>query len=266
MNWYKIIKFANKIDIAIEKWQQSIREQLEDLVDFSMYRHQNDPQQQYTSEMAKRDLERLNQDTHQNMQRISLNIQEAISHIPNWNNSSILIEARTHDRQNDIGSQNSAEVTVGDSSGVAWGGPASFTYFDIGDRIEVDDILEAGDKDFFVGGSTIESDYFSLVQELKNPGSKMAPGKTLTLYTARPAKDRELYMNATEIPSNIFLTNDSNRASGIAVDFGARDIWQVKIDENNLLQTLDTPFAKDYQVVGGGRIPVKSIVLWSEGS
>ena len=133
-------------------------------------------------------------------------------------------------------------------------------------RIEVDDILEAGDEDFFTD-ARIQQDYFNLVREMKNPGSSQK-GRVLTLYTARPVKDRQMYMDAANIPSGLFLTNSYSRAQGISMELSGseqlRDIWRLRMEEKYLIQTLDGR-EKDYQVVGNGLVPVKRITLVDPG-
>jgi len=255
MNWYKQAQSTN---ISIEKWQKSIQDTLDHLVDFSA--RKDDKGYPYTQEMAVDDMARMSQQTTANMQKIAQNIQEAISRISNWSQSSIFVEARTYDKNNEIDAETDAEVFVGKST--SWGGSPSFTYFSE-DTIIIEDVLSAGDTDFFSDSAT-ESDYFLLVQELKNPGASSNPGKILTLYTARPTADRQIYENATTLPHGIYLTNNMDRVSGIAMDLGGsqgmRDIWQVKIDERYLMQTLDAMGSKDYQVVGE-EAPVQSIYL-----
>jgi len=258
MNWYKISQSA--ITISIDLWQKSIREYLSQLVDFSMSKP--DDGFRYTQEAADQNLQEFSKQTYSNMQKIVNIIQEAISKLPDWSESPIVVEARTYDKDNDIGAETDAEVHVGKAS--AWGGTASFTLFTGDRRIMIDDVLEGGDTDFFSSDST-QSDYFLLVQELRDPGSSSQKSKILTLYTARPVQDRQLFEGANAIPSNIFLTTDPSRATGIASDMGQRDVWQVKIDERNLVNTLDSPGVKDYQAIGkGSQVPIDSIILWSE--
>lgn len=162
-----------------------------------------------------------------------------------------------------------AEVTIG--SQTAWGGTPSFTMF--GDfqnntlnKIEIDDILEGGDTDFFTDPK-IQSDYFNLVAELKNPGrSQKELDKVITLYTARPIQDRKIYMNAQTIPPNIFLTNSYQNAVGLAQDYGKRDVWRVRIQQRYIIQTLDDPSVKWYQVKSQDKpVPVKDISLVETG-
>jgi len=149
----------------------------------------------------------------------------------------------------------------------------SFTLFvkDSGKIESVEDVLESGDTDFFPSVGNLAAFYFDLIKEIKKPGSSNRPGKMLALYTARPTKDRRLYEKGRKVPVSIFLTSDMNRAAGIAHDLGSnevRDIWFVRINEQHLVQTLNAPYAKDYQVVGSGRfVPVKSLdLVWEGGS
>jgi len=253
MNWYKQAQAS--ISVSIDKWQQSMRDLLEEFV--------NDD---FTMKEYEKSLQELSSQTQQHMQQIAQNINESISRIETWNNSPVIVEARTHDRQNEIDAQVDASVSVGREAG--WGGVAGFTYFNDSGKIYIEDVLSAGDEDFFTD-PRIESDYFSLIQELKHPGSSNRTGKILTLYTARPTTDRAIYENATTLPHGIYLTNDMDRVAGIAMDLGGsqgmRDIWQVKIDERYLMQTLDAMGSRDYQIVGTN-VPVQSIYLVQEGS
>jgi hypothetical protein len=154
-----------------------------------------------------------------------------------------------------------AQIAVGSQS--AWGGIADFTVFMHEGQVgEVDDVLEAGDEDFFTDART-QQDYFTLVRELKNPGSTQV-SKSLALYTARPSQDRQLYEGAQSIPSNLFLTTSYDRAEGIAIELagsGTRDIWKVRIEQRYLIETLNTGNVRDYQVVGEETVPVKGIRL-----
>jgi hypothetical protein len=209
---------------------------------------------------AKQDVENaLNQSiegTKINMEKIYHMIESAISRIQMWNNSTITIVAEAP--QNEYGTilepGDMAEISVNN---------ASFILFLSPEGIEIDDVLDGGDEDFF-SSAAMQSDYFNLINELKNPGST-SKGKTLTLYTARPVKDRNQYLSTNSLPSNIFLTNDYNHAAGLASDLGSneiRDIWKVRIDSKYITQTLDGP-VKYYQVTSNA--PVVSMSLVSPG-
>ena len=250
MNWYKR---ASSVSISIDKWQQVMREWLLDFI---------------SSEEIEQYMPELISGTQINMQGIANNIQQAISSIPTWNNTPVNVEARTPERENEIGPEEDAQVSVGTVESSPWGGAASFTYFNTGGQVHIEDVLSGGDVDFF-SESNIEQDYFSLVQELKSPGISASSGKVLTLYTARPVSDRDQYLDNASIPHGIYLTNRFDRAVGIAMDLGGssgeRDIWQVRVNERYLMQTLDSMGQNDYQAVGK-EIPVESISLVQEGN
>ena len=150
------------------------------------------------------------------------------------------------------------DVEVGKGS---YGTP-SFTLFvtDDGKITEVEDVLEGGDEDFFRSPKG-QSDYFNLVNEIRHPGSS-SKGKVVTLYTARPTKDRGRYEGARDIPANIFLASTLDEAGGLASDLGSkevRDVWKVRVDTRHLVKTLDTPRIKHYQTTD--RTPVQDIDL-----
>jgi hypothetical protein len=168
------------------------------------------------------------------------------SRIPYWNNSPIIISANP--AENEYGPMlepaDDALITLGTSKF-----SPNFSFFQIDGKIEIEDVLEGGDEDFF-HSTEIQADYFNLVNELKKPGSTNR-GKILTLYTARPRKDREQFLHSNSLPANLFLTNDYDHAEGLAIDLAGsgekRDIWKVKIDSRYLTQTLDGPI-KYYQI------------------
>ncbi len=134
----------------------------------------------------------------------------------------------------------------------------SFTYF--GPR-EVDDVLDFGDRDFFKNDEDA-ADYFKLVQAIRDPSSVKKSGKAVTVYTARPVKDRRIYDNAKGVPTGIFVTTSADRAEGFGRELGGtegRDLWKIKISDKNLVRTLKTGRVSDYQVVGKGKVPVLDI-------
>jgi hypothetical protein len=186
-------------------------------------------------------------ETQKNMEEIKKQIEEAISRIPNWNGENVhIIALASHDEygHSSIQATNSAEVKIGDDRL-----SPSFTLFksETG-KLEIDDVLEGGDTDFF-HTPQMHADYFNLINELKKPGSTNK-GKVLTLYTARPKSHRTQLMHSPVLPVNIFLVNDYDHAEGLAIDLGGseqRDIWKVKIDSRYLTQTLDGRI-KYYQV------------------
>lgn len=207
------------------------------------------------------------------MQQIVQLIQESIARLQEWNGSEILVEP--DDPPSSIGFNNpdwcspitTAQVYVGQQTG--WGGKAGFTLFGDWDeqdnlvKVEVDDILEGGDTDFFqdIG---IQSDYFALVSELKNPGrSQQQMDKVLTLYTARPVEHRDQFLNTTSIPPNLFLTSSYEDAEARRRDYNSKlDIWKVRIRARYVLNTMDSPGVRWYQVKAQqGMVPVESMRL-----
>ncbi len=256
------IKTASNITISMERYQKSIFEYLTYLAERSVVRDKMNP---YPLDDAKEDATRLVRETAINMQKLQQVIQQAVSRIQNWNGSSIKIIVEKYDPSSsyNISPEDSATIEIGKPMG--WGGVASFSYFG-GDKPLIDDILEAGDDDFF-SGNVVQSDYFNLIRELRSPGISSTPGqsKDVVLYTARPTKDKALFTNATSVPGNLFLTNDENRAFGISQEFGGRDIWAIKINTKYLTETMSAGRLKDYQITGGSTVPILGISLIYDG-
>jgi len=125
-----------------------------------------------------------------------------------------------------------------------------FTLFVSDTNILVEDVLDAGDRDFF-RDPEVETDYFNLVSFLKN-GHRQR-NKIISVYTARPKKDREQLQNLVNknlFPKNIFVTTSLEEAEGYAYDLATtekRDIWYLKIRAKYLIQTLDVNGIKNYQ-------------------
>ena len=214
----------------------------------------------WTDETVQQQLRELTQQTSVNMQKISDLVGRAIAAIPVWNNSPIKINALSSDKDNSIDAEDSATIEV--LGGGSWGGEASFAFFQFEGKFEIDDVLEAGDDDFFSNDST-QADYFNLIRALRNPSSFSKP-KVITLYTARPKKDRKLYLDAKQVPSNIFLTTSFDFAEGFAMEYGGeKDIWKVRIKDSYLTMTMDASDQKQYQVTGGSFVPVESMELLS---
>ena len=144
----------------------------------------------------------------------------------------------------------------------------NFTLFvdkDTGKIEQVEDVLEGGDLDFFHGpqGPTLAKAYFDLVKEIQHPGSSQT-GKDITLYTARPVKDRHQYAGARTLPPNLFLANDADHVEGLANDLGGgakRDVWKVRINTKHLVLTNDAGSIKYYQIVGDKPVPVQRLEL-----
>lgn len=209
----------------------------------------------------KEEVNKLIQQTEHNMDKLKLKIEQAINNIENWNGSHITLIAKA---QSGEGYNNyllepgvDTEVSFGDRKFES----PSFSLFVHEDKIIIDDVLEGGDVDFFKDPED-QSDYFALINELRNPGHTKLAGKILTLYTARPKSDSQLFQNAKTIPNNIFLTTSIDTAENFGKDYGSnRDVYKIKIDSKYLTNTLDTPGEKHYQITSSKPIPVKSIQL-----
>lgn len=188
------------------------------------------------------------------MEKLQSQIQNVISTIEDWSVPQLIIKPYySRDEFNSLllEAATSAEVIFD------YAHHTTFTVF-IHDQLEIDDVLEGGDEDFFKDGN-IQSNYFSLIEGLKNPNG--VKSKTITLYTARPKKDRSIYLNAKTVPVNIFLVNDFDHALGLSRDLstGDRDIWKIRINTKYLTQTLDGKI-KYYQVTKNNS-PIESIEL-----
>lgn len=261
-NW-KNTNYGTKPSIDYRQTFKTITEIMRNLRDREDY-------EPMTDEYVQQNFNELVQQTYQNMQLIAQKISNIISVIPDWSGTPILIEARELDKNSYVQPQDTASVIFGGDSEDYM--TPSFTYFMNSEtgKDEIDDILEGGDEEFFPPErGNIQMDYFNLVKEIRNPGSSTKAGKMITLYTARPTKDRNIYIDATAIPSNLFLTSSYDRAEGIAIDLGGsdkrRDVWKIRIDSRYLVKTLDDGRVQDYQAIGNGQIPIKSIELISEG-
>ena len=204
--------------------------------------------------------------TKKNMTAIAAKLNHTINAIPNWNGSSIFVAPMYKaggygDERVKIDPITSVSVDFAKGSSRMYSAPNFTLFYDLDiNKAEIDDVLDAGDRDFF-NDPEVEADYFSLVNELRHPGSAARQqGKILKLYTARPAADRSTYDNARQIPSNIFLTTSEDDAFGIGQDLsgaGGRDLYLVKIDERYLIKTLDTGRLKQYQAFSKtGMVPV----------
>ena len=244
----------------------AVRQSVTMLMDFQ--ESIDDLSQRYLPEVAETKFHEIMAQTSQNMDKIESLIREAILRVPTWHGYPVIIKAEPHysemlrDRYN---FESAEDATVSLETGTGF--PLSFSLFmREGENVIVDDVLHAGDEDFFTDIDS-QTDYFQLVNEIQKPGSTQKT-KLLTLYTARPAADREIYENAQALPVNIFLTNSFDHALGLASDLagsgGMRDVWKVRVDSRYLTQTLEGP-TKYYQVTVPNA-PVKSMNLaYSEG-
>jgi hypothetical protein len=215
----------------------------------------------YTEEEAAKDAKRIIGDIEKAMKEMAEMVSSA-AHRLTWLGSTIQIRPYLNSEDpiwNGEGEQRDfkdAEVFV-DKGSVSKNSPG-FTLFVDGSTAHVDDVLDAGDTDFFRSPEA-EADYFGLVNELRSPGGHSGE-KVVTLYTARPAKDHKFYEDAKNIPTNVFLTTSYSEAEGYSMDMGEREIWKVRIRLKHLVETLNAGGRKNYQAVApGSSVPVESI-------
>ena len=240
--------FQRKIDYKDPKWILA-RKTLQQLRDFET---QNSS---IISNFSENDVQSIvkqySEETYKNAFIVKNFIENTIKNIDNWNNSSIIVEAYEIDKQNDIGAEDNFIIYVGNNY-------TSFTLFNIDGKYIPEDIIDASEGEEFFPTSQLSSDYFNLIREIKKPGST-TKGKEITLYTARPIKDRQWYLDNQMLPSNVFLTQSFNHAEGLAIDLGSnekRDVWKVRINTKYLIQTLEGQ-EKQYQVISNELVKVK---------
>jgi hypothetical protein len=240
------------VSVNMTEYETALKAKIADLVASSKRPSRLGPADPISDEDAARYYNQLSSETKQSMTGISKKVSAAISRVPVWGGSKVEIRAKIEPDSMLEHGANDASVVVGKS--------ADFTLFS-GDSI--DDIIEAGDSDFFTNPVT-EMDYFNLIDEIRNPGKTAKQGnKVLTLFTARPVKDRKVFDGVKQIPSRIFLSSSEDDAGGIASDFGGRDLYIVKVLAKNVMLTLKSGRLSHYQtiVTPNGKVPVESIEL-----
>lgn len=231
----------------------------------------------FDGEQALSMVDNLVHSTTTNMERIKNNIENAIERLDVWNGTPLKIipslPFKTDNQFNWLEAVDDAQVSMP----VGTEHP-SFTYFIHDHMIEIEDVLEAADHDFFTN-PRVEQDYFNLVKELQHPYSTSKQVKMVTVYTARPVKDRAIYEKASTdtamgqvatVPPGLFVTSDAYSAGGLAIDLAGseknRDVWKLKLLSKYLIKTLDSPTEKQYQIIGTEPVPIKWIELYQPGN
>jgi hypothetical protein len=269
---------ANRgVAVEINDFLRSIRDGIEDLQSSSESRAtQKGESVTYTLEQAEKDIRMWQGEAQKAFEALGRNVTSAVGSLPNWAGSNVTVRAMVDKSSSPIswfgddGPKLNITGEVFVHEGSSWRSQPSFTAFanEEGDLHAIDDVLDAGDSDFF-HDPKVEADYFSLTEELRNPGRARSQGnKVLTLYTARPKKDRHLYDGAKHIPNNVFLSTSEDEAYGYSRDLGGdRDVYLIRIKRMYLVETLQTGSLRNYQSFNGqgSNVPVQSSELIHEG-
>lgn len=268
---YPHIKTANTADIVIDDshFEESIKDYLSTIMD----------KESDIESLTKEALEIFSQ----NAQKVVTNIKDAISNAA-WNGSKIALKPSSYydsimRRKAPISwLEDEPWIQVGtiwyimvdtDISRMSPG----FTYMIDGSQNMLGDVLDAGDTDFF-NNELVEADYFALVNSLRSLGKKPEKEKIITLFTARPKQERDLYVNKKEVPNNIWLTTNESEAGGIARDLAdyvknpetgettqeIRDVYMVKINNKYLISTDHPNHFQAYNPTSS-TVPVEYIYL-----
>lgn len=252
---FVLLESAGRFNIDMDKYEKELKYRIDDLYESSLKRYgledTFDPKKEFI---------RLRGQTLKNMHKLGSGLARILGKMEVDVSLTVVPQVRYYyGEENYFEPATHAYVKVHRSAKPVRNVPG-FTYF--GPR-EVDDVLDVGDTDFF-HDQDVEVAYFQLVNEIRNPGSARKSGKAVRVYTARPKKDRPIYDGAKWVPSGIFVTNSADRAEGFGSDFGGtqgRDLWRITIDSKHLVQTLKAGRVRDFQVVGRGKVPIKSIEL-----
>lgn len=243
--------FSLQIDMITSNYENSLLDEFEKLKDWNITKDKS-----WGAEEEKEIKEELNaiiKETRNNMVILYNKIKSLENKISNyWSGSTIVITpTKITDSGEKFSPKNDFGVIVksGDDA-------ADFVVFSSG---EIDDIIEVGDVDFFAN-KNLESDYFTLINLLKNPNFYDEERYEI-LFTARPKKDEKVFKNGRYIPTGIFLTTSLSDVEGIAADMGDRDIYKIKINHKYLTKTLDRPSLQHYQSFNSSsnRVPIEHI-------
>lgn len=229
---------------------EGVRDLWRDLMDLSTAMDERERDSDHIEKSTQREVKKLLETTRKSAEKIEKIVSSAVRRVKTWPGYKIEIKP----------------ILPWDKRSGDWlTPPQTFTvYFNdlsftmLGGR-HVEDVLEGGDLDFFQSPTETKA-YFDLINEIRSPGSS-SKGRNLKLYTARPVKDRARYENAKTLPPNLFLSSSYARVEGISRDMRGRDVYLVVINSQYLVQTLDSPSAKDYQIVGDEPVPIRRIEL-----
>lgn len=206
----------------------------------------------YSEEDVQKDFIKIKEKLENNFNKLKVTILDAVSRISTWNNSNIKIVPNISDDDISIDEKDeysiAAQIELININNKDNINPY-FTIFVDNGKINIEDKLELGDEDFF-SNNDVSSDYFSLIQELEIPGSSSKDKKKITLYTARPANDREMLLSTEKLPAGIFLTKSLSFAESFGLEYGQdRDVWKVTLNSKDLVQTLSGSGQEQYQLI-----------------
>jgi hypothetical protein len=216
-----------------------------------------------------KEYEKLIQQSTKNINYIKDKINEAIAKIPIWSTRNILIIANDDIKNTESELVPAHSFSVDLHNGNDTDDVPNFSVFLDEDNLHlsIEDVLEAGDNDFFQDNNS-QRDYFNLIQSLKGRSIKKEE-KNISLYTARPTKDRQTLLNSNEWPVNIFLTSNYDFAENFGLDYNEnRDIWKVTINTKFLIETLNSPGNNQYQTFspdGMSTVPIVRKNLITQG-
>jgi hypothetical protein len=216
----------------------------------------------YTEEDAQEDFKRILEKTKENMNNICIFLNDAISRIENYQGTNWIVTPNVSYSYSQIDKLDYSEPCDSVTITSALTDAIYFSLFNLDNKLTPEDVI---DDEMDIEFSGWQSDYYKLINEIRSPGST-STGKEITLYTARPTEDRELYLDAKNLPNNLYLTNSINSAEGIAIELAgkdkSRDVWKVRINTKYLLKTLDNGIVKEYRVIAGeGGAPIKYMEL-----
>lgn len=207
-------------------------------------------QYSYTEADAERDYNSILNKTTDNMTKICEFINAVIKRIDNYQGTQWRIVPSVHyNEYNRLAIEEPCDSATVISKNY---NDVYFSLFALEEGLTPEDVI---DDESDIEASGWQSDYYNLINEIRKPGSS-SKGKIITLYTARPAKDRDFFNNTKALPNGIYLTNNLSSAEGLReelrfTDKTIRDLWKVRINNKYLLQTLDSPTEKQYRVLAG---------------
>lgn len=198
------------------------------------------------------------------MEIMKSKIELAISNIGKWNGSLITIQPEADQKRTYVFNAPieyefkhvfSASVYVGASE-------EDLPHFNASlenGNVVIDETIDADESDFFPT-KEIKQDYFALAAELSEPNSN----RVLTLYSARPLRDRKLYQSGGPLPENIFLSTNKKDAEWTGFELKGnepgRDVWEFVIPVKYLNLIADFGRFQHYQLTTS-IVPVTSKVV-----